>query len=149
MSNPWLTFSFASASSPASPAGSLSRPPPLPDPPDPFQFPPLPPSRNSPSKPPPLLLFLLPLPPTVATDSNLIKASLPSPSPSITPLHLGTYLNPHSLLPIPPNPETINPITVASTVPNPNPQNPDCSFDPIKGLLGPSPSPLLPQSFQF
>ncbi|KAJ4881254.1 Uncharacterized protein Rs2_38309 [Raphanus sativus] len=65
MANPWLTFSLASSSDPAAPAGSLSRPPPLPDPPDPFQFPPLPPSRNSPLKPPRPLpsLSLLPLPP--------------------------------------------------------------------------------------
>lgn len=50
MSNPWLTVSLISPLNPTAPAGDLSRPPPLPDPPDPAVFPPLSSARSTPSK---------------------------------------------------------------------------------------------------
>ncbi|WZZ30500.1 hypothetical protein YC2023_013901 [Brassica napus] len=60
MANPWLTFSLASPLDPTAPAGNLSRPPLLPDPPDPANFPPLPSSRSPPPPPQnPLSVFLL------------------------------------------------------------------------------------------
>ncbi|KAL0649576.1 hypothetical protein Bca4012_092267 [Brassica carinata] len=117
MANPWLTIALASPLNPASPAGILRRPPPLPDPPDPLQFPPPLPSSRS--------------PPLSFADVNPLASSPAA-------LLLSSYSNLHFPVPINPRSGNSNPTTV--TNPNLLCSSLQSSTFPFKGLLGGSPS---------
>lgn len=81
--NSWLDIARVSSPNPSSPAGILNRPPPLPDPSDPIQFPPLssskPPLKSSPTviPSPPTPFLPISAPPPVCTS--------PPPSSSLNP----------------------------------------------------------------
>ncbi|CAN6986306.1 unnamed protein product [Brassica oleracea var. botrytis] len=151
MSNPWLTFSLASPLDPTAPAGNLSRPPLLPDPPDPANFPPLPSSRSSPPKP-----FVRPsstvsvptagtVPPSSSTQNTIpdleTHTTCPAPTPlpiSFTTQLLAAYSS--SIFPLPDqNPRSDQKLRSSSTDTNSAPQI-SSSF-PNFGIL---PAPITP-----
>ncbi|KAJ4911368.1 hypothetical protein Rs2_05989 [Raphanus sativus] len=114
--NSWLEIARLSPLNPTAPAGSLSCPPPLPDPPDPLQFPPL-----SASKPPLKLSssnLLPPAPVSTTISPPSLPCPAPIPSPSLSPFTTAQLLASISLPFIPdcsPNPRS-NFTTVTTTV---------------------------------
>lgn len=89
--NSWLDVARASPPDPSAPAGSLSHPPLLPDPPDPILFPPLPASKS-------------PLPLKLSSPHH----SLP-PKPSTNPSSATSYL------PVSPSPQPPPPLNLTTT----------------------------------
>ncbi|CDY24605.1 BnaC05g32890D [Brassica napus] len=98
MANPWLTVALASPLNPTAPAGNLSRPPPLPDPPDPDLFPPLSSSRSAPSK-----------------ASRRLSHTAPSTSASTVYLPSSTPITTDLARPPPALSNTTSPLPISST----------------------------------
>ncbi|KAF3609927.1 hypothetical protein DY000_02044832 [Brassica cretica] len=154
MANPWLTVALASPLNPTAPAGNLSRPPPLPDPPDPDLFSLLSSSRSAPSK-----------------ASRRLSHTAPSTSASTVYLPSSTPITTDLARPPPALSNTTSPLPISSTAQllayytvilpsasNPNPFSPPAhpvSFLPTQppsahnpGIL-PSPYPIFSSAIPF